>query len=921
MQRICEEEGCRIRPSYGKEWKKPTHCSKHKKEDMENVVDKRCQEEGCKIQPSYGKELKKPTHCYKHASEDMVNVKSRKCAEKDCTRIPTYGFEKNKPIYCARHAKKEMINCRSNTCEEEGCTKVPSFGYNKPIHCKQHRKEDMKYLKHNSKQDLPETAKSCKFKNETASKNNLDTVKTSMPGTATYSVRYERSFASYDGLVPGINIKKVDCWDNKKNGVVLPSDVYTCSHKKYWFNCPVCEHSFESSLGHITSKTEPKWCPYCVNQKLCEDKDCSYCRKKSFDIFEDLAPGTEIQKRDCWDIERNNVTPRDVFKNTRKKYWFNCPICEHSFNKNLNNITSKKEPQWCPYCINRKLCEEIDCLYCYNNSFASYDGLIPGTEIKKVDCWDTERNGTTIRNVFKNTPKKYWFKCPVCNHNFESSLGFITSKRSPGWCPYCCFGQDLCEDKDCSHCYNNSFASYDGLVPGTEIKKVDCWDTEKNNSVVPRQVTKSSGKKYWFNCPTCEHNFENDLCHITSKKSPHWCPYCVNQKLCEDKDCLYCYNNSFASYEEVVPGTEIKKKNCWDTELNDGIKPGDVFKSANKKYWFKCPICEHNFDSTIGHITYSKNPSWCPYCDNKKMCKNKDCSYCYNNSFASYEEVLPGTVVKKKDCWDTERNSIIPRDVFKGTHNKYWFKCPICKHNFERELNNITSKKEPQWCPYCSITKRKFCEDIDCSHCYNNSFASYDGIVPGTEIKKVDCWDTEKNNSVVPRQVTKSSGKKYWFNCPICELSFESSLGHITSKTRSRWCPHCRRKTERKLYKFLINLYGESKIKKEKNFKWLKSKKKFDFLIIFKEIIVELDGNQHFFQVQNWKSPEEQLENDNDKTKLALENGYTVIRLYQPDVLFDKNNWEEKFSTALEEVYSEPTQVCIGPDGIYKDHL
>ena len=31
----------------------------------------------------------------------------------------------------------------------------------------------------------------------------------------------------------------------------------------------------------------------------------------------------------------------------------------------------------------------------------------------------------------------------------------------------------------------------DGLVPVTEIKKVDCWDTEKNNSVVPRQVTKS----------------------------------------------------------------------------------------------------------------------------------------------------------------------------------------------------------------------------------------------------------------------------------------------------------------------------------------------------------------------------------------------------------------------------------------------
>ena len=744
MQRICSTQECNKRPSYGYEWKKPTHCSKHAYEGMENVVDRRCQKRDCKKVPIYSYEGK-PTHCYEHKLENMINTKSKRCAEKECNRIPTYGFEKNKPIYCARHAKKEMIDCRSNTCEQEDCTTVPSFGYTKPTHCKDHRKEDMKYLKHNSKQDLPETAKSCKFKNETASKNNLDIVKTSMPGTATYSVRYERSFASFEDTVPGTDLKKVDCWDTERNDGVMPKDVSKCTHSKYWFNCPICEHSFESSLGHITSKTEPKWCPYCANHKLCDYEECSYC-------------------------------------------------------------------------------------------------------------------------------------------------------------------------------YNNSFVSYDSVVPGTEIKKVDCWDTESNDGVMPKDVFKCARKKYWFKCPTCEHSFESTLYSITSKTAPTWCPYCSNQKLCENKDCSYCYNNSFASYEEVVPGTEIKKVDCWDTERNR-ITPRYIFKSANKKYWFKCPTCEHSFESFLNNITKSKNQTWCPHCGDKKLCENKDCSYCRNKSFASYEEVVPGTEIKKVDCWDTERNIIFPRDVFKSANKKYWFKCSICEHSFESTLSHITNSKNPTWCPYCCFGQ-KICEDKDCSHCYNNSFASYDGLVPGTEIKKVDCWDIKKNNGITPRYVTKSSGKKYWFNCHTCELSFESSLGHITSKTEPRWCPHCRRKTERKLYKFLINLYGQNKIKKEKNFEWLKSKRKFDFFISFKKIIVELDGNQHFFEVKTWGSnPEEQQENDNNKTKLALENDYTVIRLYQPDVLFDKNNWEEKFSIALEDNYPEPIQVCIGPEGLYKHHL
>ena len=59
----------------------------------------------------------------------------------------------------------------------------------------------------------------------------------------------------------------------------------------------------------------------------------------------------------------------------------------------------------------------------------------------------------------------------------------------------------------------------------------------------------------------------------------------------------------------------------------------------------------------------------------------------------------------------------------------------------------------------------------------------------------------------------------------------------------------------------------------------------YDFCIEENNIIIELDGAQHFRQVRNWKSPEEQFENDKYKEKCANENSYSVIRLLQEDVL------------------------------------
>jgi hypothetical protein len=62
---VCLQTGCGTRPSYGMsddENERPTYCSTHKLDGMEDIVNKRCIKDGCGKQPSFGMpEDKRPT--------------------------------------------------------------------------------------------------------------------------------------------------------------------------------------------------------------------------------------------------------------------------------------------------------------------------------------------------------------------------------------------------------------------------------------------------------------------------------------------------------------------------------------------------------------------------------------------------------------------------------------------------------------------------------------------------------------------------------------------------------------------------------------------------------------------------------------------------------------------------------------------
>lgn len=354
--------------------------------------------------------------------------------------------------------------------------------------------------------------------------------------------------------------------------------------------------------------------------------------------------------------------------------------------------------------------------------------------------------------------------------------------------------------------------------------------------------------------------------------------------LCGDQSCNICFERSFAS-------CDINKVSCWSSK---NIKsPIQVCKGSSKKYWFKCNKCPHEFDQAPVKMLNGNN--WCPYCANKKLCDDDACDTCFNKSFASHE---------KAKYWSI-KNSTSPRNIFQRTGKKYWFDCPKCQHDFNTSPDNILGIRQC-WCPYCGGLK--LCENEFCAQCWDNSFESH--------YRSLN-WDFEKNAPITPRDVFRC-GARYWFICDNGH-SFSALLGNITRL--NSWCPHCTYKTQKKLYEWLQREYYDIEIQTEISFDWslynFIRKCRFDFYIPSLNLLIELDGLQHFIQVHTWESPENVQKIDLFKMQQAKKNNKSLIRILQEDVWYDTINWRNILRGVIKK-YDTPQIICIGDR--YKDH-
>ncbi len=212
----------------------------------------------------------------------------------------------------------------------------------------------------------------------------------------------------------------------------------------------------------------------------------------------------------------------------------------------------------------------------------------------------------------------------------------------------------------------------------------------------------------------------------------------------------------------------------WDFEANKDLNPNLLTYGSNKKVWWKCHICQGEWQATISDRT-RKDSTGCPYCAGMKALKG------FNDLETKYPNVA-------KQWHPIKNGYLTPSDVIGGSGKKVWW---ICSKGHEYEQVIEKRVKHPDSCPICSgqrVLKG-----------YNDLENLYPNIAKE--------WHLTKNGDLVPSQISKGSNKKHWWLCHKCGYEWQA---RVADRTRDNTgCPACANKVLFKGYNDLATRFPE----------------------------------------------------------------------------------------------------------------
>ena len=181
---------------------------------------------------------------------------------------------------------------------------------------------------------------------------------------------------------------------------------------------------------------------------------------------------------------------------------------------------------------------------------------------------------------------------------------------------------------------------------------------------------------------------------------------------------------------------------------------------------------------------------------------------------------------------------------------------------------------------------------------------SYPRLIDSSKIKITDITEGSKSMISITHR--------------LCKKTIRVSINTLINTGKA--CSNCSSDvsnyyTENKLHKYLLTL--DDKVVFQPKFDWCRNPRTkrhlpFDFLV-HKKVLLELDGKQHFEQVLNWSPPEMTQIRDQYKADQCIKNGYSIIRLYQPDVYTDSFDWKLPLKQEIDRLFrtGKPEKVFI----------
>jgi hypothetical protein len=526
------------------------------------------------------------------------------------------------------------------------------------------------------------------------------------------------------------------------------------------------------------------------------------------------------------------------------------------------------------------------------------------------------------RNIIKpedvplyHQASKYWFKCDVCPHEFETFPYKIAERNS--WCSYCS-NKKLCDDVKCSICFEKSFASSD---------KAECWSNK--NTVNPRTVFKFSQKKFIFNCNTCSKEF---TAHLSNISRGSWCRSCgvVNSKKKRSMKLKEFLERSAEVHGDTYDYSKV---------ILNGVDRNVII------------ICKIHGEFPQTPFSHYSDKSGCPHCAIiRRADKNR---YTLDEFIGKANKVHSDKYDYSKVIYINSEESVI---IICKIHGEFIQEPNSHLQGFGCKKCGIISRSDKQrQTPQEFIIKAREIHGDRYDYSKINYISTHINITiicrihgdftqdPSNHLHGHGCPHCAKtkigdsNRYTLDEFISKANevhANKYDYSkviyinclesviiiCKKCGVFNQSPTVHL----RGAGCSTCLNKTESKLYKWLKSIYPN--VVKEYKADWCINPLsgrclRYDFMIPDIMTIIELDGRQHFMQVRNWDNPLYTIKRDIFKMQKAKAKGYKIIRILQEDVYKNNNEWLNE--NLLSEINnSDRTDICISSiDTIYDEHI
>lgn len=276
----------------------------------------------------------------------------------------------------------------------------------------------------------------------------------------------------------------------------------------------------------------------------------------------------------------------------------------------------------------------------------------------------------------------------------------------------------------------------------------------------------------------------------------------------------------------------------WDYEKNNPVTPEDISKASNRKVWWKCHECGHEWETMVNH---RYRGSGCRMCGYKRVSKSR-------RTPKTGESLLVKNPELALEWHPTKNDNLLPKDVpFKSSYKAWW--AGSCGHEWQAV---VSSRTAGNGCPYCS--------NVRVLAGFNDLATIFPDLVSE--------WHLTKNGEITPQTVVARSNKKAWWQCSVCGNEWQAA---ISKRALGQGCPICAKGTQTSFPEKAIVYYLRALgLNVAENFRadWLDS---FELDIYLPELRVAVEYDGYAWH----KSPDKDIR----KSDLCKLNRVSLIRI------------------------------------------